>query len=128
MRGIFLNDAGHMCRLREIGMNALFAADALQRGDMELISEAVRRSWKLKKALDPGSSSPEISRIEDMISPYARACMLGGAGGGGYLLIFANDVQAAGKIRSLLQGNPPNNKARFVDFALSNQGFQISRS
>ena len=128
VRGIFLNDAGHMCRLREIGMNALFAADALQRGDMELISEAVRRSWKLKKALDPGSSSPEINRIEDMISPYARACMLGGAGGGGYLLIFANDVQAAGKIRSLLQGNPPNNKARFVDFALSDQGFQISRS
>ncbi|MFH1963964.1 MAG: bifunctional fucokinase/L-fucose-1-P-guanylyltransferase, partial [Acidobacteriota bacterium] len=128
VRGVFLNNAEHMNRLRDIGTNALFASDALQRGDMDLVCEAVRRGWKLKQDLDPGTNPPEVNRIVESIKPYTRACTLSGAGGGGYLLIFAGDVNDAGKIKSLLTQNPPNNKARFVDFQLSHQGFQVSRS
>ena len=51
-----------------------------------------------------------------------------GAGGGGYLLMLAKDADAAGRIRRYLTENPPNTRARFVDFALSNTGLQITRS
>ncbi len=128
VRRVFLNKGEHMRCLHDIGMNALFTSDALQKGDMDLVCEAVRRGWKLKQELDPGTNPPEVSNIIKSIKPYIKACTMGGAGGGGYLLIFASDVYSAGKIRALLTANPPNNKARFVDFQLSHRGFQVSRS
>ena len=128
VRGVFLNKGEHMRCLHDIGMNALFTSDALQKGDMDLVCEAVRRGWKLKQDLDPGTNPPEVSSIIESIKPYTRACTLSGAGGGGYLLIFAGNVHDAEKIRVQLTSNPPNNKARFVDFQLSQQGFQVSRS
>ena len=56
------------------------------------------------------------------------ACKLPGAGGGGYLMIFAKDPIAVRRIRSILTDQPPNPGARFVDWKLSNQGLEISKS
>jgi len=128
VKGVFSNSGEHMNCLSEIASNAEFMADALQRSSVELVWEAVRRGWDLKKAIDPGTESSEVSAIIDRIRPYSRAWTLAGAGGGGYLLIYANSVQDAGIIRSNLAEDPPNDKARFVDFRVSRAGFQVSRS
>lgn len=56
------------------------------------------------------------------------AAKLLGAGGGGYLMMFARDDAAALRIREKLTRHPPNEKARFVDFAISDVGLQITRS
>jgi len=40
----------------------------------------------------------------------------------------AKDPEAAARIRTLLQENPLNRCARFVDMTLSDKGLQISRS
>ena len=51
-----------------------------------------------------------------------------GAGGGGYLLLFAKDTGAATRIRQQLIAHPPNPRARFVNFSLSDTGLQVTRS
>ena len=56
------------------------------------------------------------------------AAKLLGAGGGGYLLMFASDENAAARIKHRLTSQPPNPRARFVDFSLSATGLQVTRS
>jgi galactokinase/mevalonate kinase-like predicted kinase len=51
-----------------------------------------------------------------------------GAGGGGYMLIFAKDTAAASRIREVLTRNPLNNRARFIEWGISNHGFKVTRS
>jgi galactokinase/mevalonate kinase-like predicted kinase len=62
------------------------------------------------------------------VNDYLLGYKLLGAGGGGYLLMFAKDRKAALKVREILEKNPPNKKARFVKLDVSAKGFQISRS
>ena len=42
--------------------------------------------------------------------------------------MFAKDESAAGRIRETLANQPPNTRARFVDFTLSDTGLQLTRS
>ena len=128
VRGMFLNSAAHLGIVEEIGHNASFAADAIQRSDWADLCEAVRRSWTLNQRLDSGTNPPPVQGILDMISDHVCAAKLLGAGGGGYLLILAKDPAAGDIIRKTLAGRPPNNRARFVDLGLSEKGFQATRS
>jgi len=128
VRGMFLNSARHLGVVREIGYNALYAADALQRDDWNGLCEAVRRSWNLNQRLDSGTNPPSVQAIMEKIGDYVSATKLLGAGGGGYMVFLAKDVEAAGQIRRLLAANPPNDRARFVDVSLSTKGFQVTRS
>jgi galactokinase/mevalonate kinase-like predicted kinase len=128
VRSMFLNSARHLGIIGEIGHNALFAADAIQRNDWNGLCEAIRRSWNLNQRLDAGTNPPQVQAILDRIGDHACAAKLLGAGGGGYLLMLARDVEAASRIRSILSGNPPNDRARFVDLGLSAKGFQVTRS
>jgi len=128
VRGLFLNSAGHLGIIDEIGRNARFTADAVQRGDWHGLCEAVRRSWVLNQRLDPGTNTPEVQAILDRISNWTKAVKLLGAGGGGYLLIFASDAADGRRLRETLESQPPNSRARFVDLSLSRTGFQMTRS
>ncbi len=42
--------------------------------------------------------------------------------------MIARDADAAIRIRQRLENSPPNEGARFVDFALSETGLQVTRS
>ena len=42
--------------------------------------------------------------------------------------MIANDAEAAGRIRKGLEESPLNDGARFVDFSLSENGLQVTRS
>ncbi len=128
VRGFFLNRAGQAGVVQDIGSNASFAADAIQRQDWESLAEAVHRSWVLNQLLDSGTNPPEVQRIVARISDHAAALKLLGAGGGGYLLIMAKDEDAGRRIRHNLSSNPPNPRARWVDMSLSETGFQATRS
>ena len=63
-----------------------------------------------------------------MIDDLCLGYKLPGAGGGGYLYMVAKDEDAASRIKKILTSNPPNDKARFVDMALSHKGLEISKS
>lgn len=128
VRGLFLNSAAHLGIIEEIGRNARFTADAIQRGDWPGLCEAVRRSWALNRRLDAGTNTPEVQAILDRIAGSAEAFKLLGAGGGGYLLILAPDAVSGRHLREALSESPPNNRARFVDLSISQSGFQVTRS
>jgi len=128
VRGLFLNSSEHLGVIGEIGLNASFAADVIQRNSWEGLCEAVRRSWHLNQRLDSGTNPPKVQAILDAINDYTAAAKLLGAGGGGYMLILAKDSESAQRIRRTLTSSPPNSRARFVDLGLSTTGFQVTRS
>ena len=128
VRGIFLNSPAHLATLAEIGANARRATAALQQCDYDALGDVIRRSWELNQRLDPGTNPPEVRRILSQVGGDLTAAKLLGAGGGGFFLMFAKDEAAAQRIRNSLTQTPPNPRARFVDFTLSETGLQVTRS
>ena len=128
VRSIFLNAGGALRILEDIGANASAAANAIQRCDYEALTESVRASWRLNQALDSGTNPPPIQAILDPMQDWLAAAKLLGAGGGGYVLLFAKDETAAQRIRRHLVDNPPNPAARFVHFSLSQTGLHKTSS
>jgi galactokinase/mevalonate kinase-like predicted kinase len=128
VRGIFLNSPSRLGIVADIGANADFARAAIQKCDYAALLAAIRTSWSLNQRLDAGTNPPGVQQILDRVRDYLGAAKLLGAGGGGYLLLFGKDETAAARIKQLLTGDPPNARARFVDFSLSGTGLQLTRS
>ena len=128
VRGLFLNAAAHLSIIDEIGRNAGFAADAIQRQSWDDLCLAVRRSWRLNQLLDAGTNPPPVQEIITRMGDDIVACKLLGAGGGGYMLALARDAAAAAAVRDRLTDDPPNDRARFVDVSVSTTGLQVTRS
>jgi galactokinase/mevalonate kinase-like predicted kinase len=128
VRGMFLNRREHLGILRQIRDHAGETYESLQSGDYGQLCRAVNRTWQLKQALDAGTNPPAVADILARVEPWLAAAKLPGAGGGGYLFMLAHDEDAALRIRRELAENPPNPRARFVDFSLSDLGLQITRS
>jgi galactokinase/mevalonate kinase-like predicted kinase len=128
VRSIFLNSPSHLAIVEEIGANAEGAFNAIQQLDYEALTESIQRSWFLNQRLDSGTNPPAVQAILDSIGDYLKAAKLLGAGGGGYLLLFAKDEAAGRRIRQRLAASPPNPRARFVDLSLSETGLQVTRS
>jgi galactokinase/mevalonate kinase-like predicted kinase len=128
VRGIFLNSARCLDTIAEIGANARVAFNAIQRDDYDAVAAAIRTSWRLNQQLDAGTNPPEVRAILDRVGDWLAATKLLGAGGGGYLLMFAKDPAAARRIREELTLRPPNPRARFVTMRLSDSGLQLTRS
>ncbi|HLP14897.1 MAG TPA: bifunctional fucokinase/fucose-1-phosphate guanylyltransferase [Bacteroidota bacterium] len=128
VRGMFLNSGRKIGLLEEIGDHAIETFDVIQRGDYNHLGRQIEKSWQLNTMLDAGTNTPEIQRMIDKISPYLVGKKLAGAGGGGFMLMLARDSDATKKIREIVNAEPVNANARFVDFQLSETGLQISRS
>ena len=128
VRGMFLNSSTHLAIIKEIKHHALTTYDAVQQVNREQLAAAINQSWILNQRLDPGTNPLETQALLKPIEDYLSGLKLLGAGGGGYLLLFAKDIEAAGRIRHLLTMSPPNPRARFVDWSISKTGFQVTRS
>lgn len=128
VEGMFLNQRDKLAILKDIKAHASVCADAIQHGSYNELGKSVARSWNLNKLLDPDTTNPEIERLVSIIEPYAIGWKLPGAGGGGYMYILAKDPEAAARLKQTLNRNPLNDRARFVDMKLSDQGMQVSRS
>ncbi len=128
VRGMFLNSGRRIGLLGEIGDHAAETFDVIQRGDYQHLGRQIEKSWQLNNQLDAGTNTPEIERMLVKVAPYLLGKKLAGAGGGGFMLMLARDSDATKKIREILNAEPPNANARFVDFQLSETGLQISRS
>ena len=102
--------------------------DAIQRLDFERMGRLVGKTWQQNQLLDAGTNPPAVEALTRLIDDLCLGYKLPGAGGGGYLYMVAKDVEAAARIRSILNENRPNDKARFVEMSLCKDGFQVSRS
>ncbi len=90
--------------LRKIRGFADAARESLQRGRIDDLGEILHEGWELKKSLAKGISNPRIDRA------YAKARKAGamggkvlGAGGGGFLLLFAKNGRQ-GALRHAMKG------------------------
>ncbi|MCZ6671509.1 MAG: bifunctional fucokinase/L-fucose-1-P-guanylyltransferase, partial [Verrucomicrobia bacterium] len=128
VRGMFLNKKEHLDILNRLFLHAGEVNDLIQRGQFEGVGRAIRRTWELNQQLDAGTNPEEVQNILKPIDDWLLGMKLLGAGGGGYILMVAKDSNAAVSIRKHLEKNPPNSKARFVQFIVSDTGLQVTRS
>lgn len=128
VQGMFLNSARHLTTLNKIKSHAGEVFDVVMRGNHTNFAKAVARSWELNNQLDEGTSTPEIESMLGQVKDHLLGYKLLGAGGGGFLLMIAHDLESAAKVREIFEKNPANNKARFVDMTVSKTGFVVTRS
>ena len=128
VRGMFLNSSKHLALLEELKSHAENTSRTISEKDFEGFGKNMLRSWQLNQKLDAGTNTPEIQKIIDLISPWVIGFKLLGAGGGGFMFIIAKDEKAVVHIKQELMANPINNRARMVDFSISQTGLQVTKS
>jgi galactokinase/mevalonate kinase-like predicted kinase len=128
VRGMFLNSGPRLDTLRKIRENVQPAVDSIQRNDIDALGTAIRRSWELNQELDSGTNPPAVRAILARVEPYLCGAKLLGAGGGGFIFMIAKDLEAAGRIRAILESDPPSERARFFDFRVSSTGLEVTKS
>jgi galactokinase/mevalonate kinase-like predicted kinase len=102
------------------------AADALSRKDMKRFGELLDVAWQLNKQIDPDSTTETVEQILQKLHPYIYGAKLLGAGGGGFLLLICKSPEAAEKARTIMEKEPPNERARFFDYNISSEGLVVS--
>ena len=128
VKKMFLNASGHLDIFSEMKAHARETFETILSNDYEGLAQKVAISWELNQRLDKGTNPPVIQAIIGSVDDLLMGYKLLGAGGGGYLIMFAKSAKAASKIKKKLESKPPNTRARFVDFTVSKTGFQVSRS
>ncbi|MFW5901080.1 MAG: bifunctional fucokinase/fucose-1-phosphate guanylyltransferase [bacterium] len=128
VRGMFLNEGRVLGILKDMQYHVHEAFETIQRGNYEDLGRILEESWRLNQQLDEGTNPPEIQKLLDKIDPWLSGKKLAGAGGGGFLFMVARNEDAAQKVKEMLKQNPPNSRARFVDFDLSDSGLRVTRS
>lgn len=128
VRRMFLNHSEEIALLRQMREHSTELYETIQRGDFQGLGHAIRKTWLQNQAIDSGTNPPAVKALTDMVDDLCLGYKLPGAGGGGYLYMVAKDPDAAARIRQMLNSNPQNPNARFVDMTLSQKGLQVSRS
>ena len=128
VKGMFLNETERLELLGRMKAHAMDMYDAIQRNCFEETGRLVRRSWRQNCRLDAGTNPPAIQAIARKVDDLCLGYKLPGAGGGGYLYMVAKDEEAASRIRRVLMEEALNDRARFVEMALSEKGLEVSRS
>ena len=125
--GRYLNrDRDAMTTLRHIGSVAEEVMDAFIRKDIERFGRLMDVAWRLNKRLDPNSSNDQIEALFARVGPCIHGGKLLGAGGGGFMLMICKSASDAATVRRMLESDPPNDRARFFDFDVSNEGLVVT--
>lgn len=128
VRRMFLNQGDELAVLRQMKQHAHDMYEAIQCVDYDRVGQLVRKTWAQNQSIDAGTNPVAVKQITDLVDDLCTGYKLPGAGGGGYLYMMAKDADAASRIRTILQNNAPNSRARFVEMNLSQTGLAVSRS
>lgn len=123
----YLNrDRATLATLKHIGSVAREVMDTFVRKDIETFGHLVDLAWQLNKRLDPNSSNDEIEALLARVRPHIYGAKLLGAGGGGFMLMICRSAEDAATVREMLENDPPNERARFFDYDISNEGLVVT--
>jgi len=81
---------------------------------------------QLKWRINKGYLPEEIKAILSKISHLIHDAKLLGVGGGGFLFMATQGVEQTQQIRGILEERPPNDRARFFDFDIEQDGLKVS--
>jgi fucokinase len=111
--------------LHSIKTLAMEMAYAMREGDWDHLGWLMNRHWELNQVLDPHTTNAPISALLDASRPYIRGAKLAGAGGGGFLILLAKDVERAQRLREELarQGGPESKVCRW---RIAEEGMRVS--
>ncbi|KAI5423750.1 hypothetical protein KIW84_030108 [Lathyrus oleraceus] len=82
---------------------ARIGREALMNCDIDELGEIMLEAWRLHQELDPYCSNDFVDNLFSFASPYCCGYKLVGAGGGGFALLLAKDVQRAKDLRKRLE-------------------------
>lgn len=94
---LLVSSIKRLVELAKIGREALMNCDLDELGDIML------EAWRLHQELDPYCSNEYVDSLFSFASPYCCGYKLVGAGGGGFALLLAKDVQCAKELRHRLE-------------------------
>jgi galactokinase/mevalonate kinase-like predicted kinase len=125
---MFLYETENLTLLDQMKEHAQDVAQAIMRDNFDALGALVGKTWRQNQLLDSGTNPEQVQAIINKVDDLCLGLKLPGAGGGGFLYMVAKDPAAALRIREILTKERPNDRARFVEMALSRTGMQISRS
>jgi fucokinase / fucose-1-phosphate guanylyltransferase len=121
-------DRATVATLAHIGSVAREVMDSFIRKDIAKLGGLIDTAWQLNKQLDPNSSNQEIEALLARIQSHLYGAKLLGAGGGGFLLMVCKSPADASAVRQMLEAEPPNERARFFDYGISDEGLVVTVS
>jgi D-glycero-alpha-D-manno-heptose-7-phosphate kinase len=96
------DDAEVIAAMHGLKEEAVVMKEALLRGNFDVFVESMRKSWESKKRTASSISNPMIDEIYDAaLRNGARAGKVSGAGGGGFMMFFADPEKRMQLIRTL---------------------------
>lgn len=101
---------------------------ALTSGDLRAFGQLLTDHWVQNKRMDPGCTNPFINDLFEGMSPYVWGGKLAGAGGGGYAMLIARDIQAASDLEAALVQRYPGTPVAVWPCAIPEKGLQIDSS
>jgi len=101
-------------------------SNAMLSKDIQKFGEAVDKGWDLKKEIDPESTNERIEKMVQIFAPYIHGATMLGAGGGGFILLVCKSAKNALRCKETIEKDPPNERTRFFDFSINNEGLDIS--
>ena len=101
---ILSDDEGTLEALHEIKAQVYRAHELLQAGKLDEFGCFLHEAWEAKKRASQGATNPEIDRLYEIArSAGAIGGKIAGAGGGGFLMVFAEEGRQQ-EITSRLEG------------------------
>ncbi len=119
-------DPGVLAIVDDLKDNAERLREAALAGDIDRFADEVNRYWRLKVALDPLATTPEIEAMAGRFRSSLAAWILPGAGAGGFLFMIARSAAHATRIRDRFRADPPNALARPVAWSIARHGLRAA--
>ena len=107
-----------MNRIKEIGTEI---RKALENGNISDYGELLHRHWKIKKNFTEKMTNPNIDRMySDALDKGAEGGKIVGAGGGGFLMLFA-ETEHHDEIKKTMR----NHNAKHMEFKFEDSGCEV---
>ncbi|MHB1354744.1 MAG: fucose pyrophosphorylase domain-containing protein [Anaerolineae bacterium] len=117
-------DPEAVAMLRDITQLAQAMHQALQAGDPDTCGELIAQHWEINKRMDPGCTNPFIDSLFDLWRPFLAGAKLAGAGGGGFALAIARDLESSLAMQRALLKRYPQSQVRVWPCRVVEQAIQ----
>ena len=123
---VLCEESDVMTQLTAIRDHATVARAAIRDGDFDAFVRAHHAYGQQKRAIDPGSVVPEIDAALSECGADVAGWSLPGAGGGGFILAFGKDSDAAVRIRSVLTTAGRGRSFRRFSASVDDHGLRVT--